>query len=134
MVEVHLVAVQADRLADAKTIAKHRQNEKVTADSMAPGPGGIEQAAISPSLRKSLQRSWASAAAAAILFTFRPPRVDAIAIKAPQISACCMIALESPLGESSSRHCHAGRYRSACYARIESAAASTLGEQAVLKA
>jgi hypothetical protein len=69
MVEVHLVAVQADRLADAKTIAKHRQNEKVIAGSMTPGLGGVEQAAISLSLRKSLPRSWVSAAAAVIVVT-----------------------------------------------------------------
>lgn len=43
VVEVDLVAAQADRLADAQAMTKHRQNEKVIADAMTPGLGGIEQ-------------------------------------------------------------------------------------------
>ncbi len=43
VVEVDLVAAQADRLADAQTMTKHRQNEQVIADPVAAGLGGVEQ-------------------------------------------------------------------------------------------
>src|SRR5271154_6939174 len=43
VVKVDLVAAQTDRLADAQTMTKHREDEKVVADAMTSGLGGIEQ-------------------------------------------------------------------------------------------
>jgi hypothetical protein len=43
VVEVDLVTAEADRLADAQSVTKHRQNEQMIADSMAPVLGGVEQ-------------------------------------------------------------------------------------------
>jgi hypothetical protein len=43
VVEVDLVASETDRLADAQTVPKHRENEEMIADSVAPVFGGVEQ-------------------------------------------------------------------------------------------
>ena len=43
VVKVDLVAAEADRLADARTMTKHRENEEMIANSVATGLGGVEQ-------------------------------------------------------------------------------------------
>src|SRR5208337_5454444 len=55
-------------------------------------------AAISVSLKKSLRRSCASVAVTGTLFTFRLPRVGAVAIGTPQISAGGRISLFTECG------------------------------------
>jgi hypothetical protein len=43
LVEVDLVAAQADRLTDAQAVAVHHQHQQVVADAVPPAPSGIEQ-------------------------------------------------------------------------------------------
>ncbi len=43
VVEVDLVTAEADRLANAQSVTKYRENEEMIADSMAPVLGGAEQ-------------------------------------------------------------------------------------------
>ena len=43
LIEVDVVAAQADRLADAQAVAVHHQHQQVIADAVSPPLGGLEQ-------------------------------------------------------------------------------------------
>ncbi len=44
LIEVDVVAAQADRLADAQAVAVHHQHQQVISDAVSPPLGGLEQA------------------------------------------------------------------------------------------
>jgi hypothetical protein len=70
-IEIDLVAAQVGRFAHPQTVPIHHQDEQIIAHAMPPGLYRLKQRGDSVSVRKSFRRSWASAAAAEALLTFR---------------------------------------------------------------